>query len=58
MPQLVDSPAWQALQEHQRELAGVHRRELFARDPHRFERFSLRLGDILFDFSKNRVTRR
>lgn len=31
-------------------------RDLFAADPQRFERFSLRLDDILFDFSKNRVT--
>ncbi len=31
-------------------------RDLFAQDPQRFERFSLRLGDLLFDYSKNRVT--
>jgi glucose-6-phosphate isomerase len=48
--------AWQALQEHQREMAGVHMRDLFAGDPRRFEGFSLRIGDILFDYSKNRVT--
>jgi glucose-6-phosphate isomerase len=31
-------------------------RSLFAADPHRFEKFSRRFGDILFDFSKNRIT--
>ncbi len=31
-------------------------RDLFARDPLRFERLSLQMGDILFDYSKNRVT--
>ncbi len=31
-------------------------RDLFAQDPQRFERFSLRLGDILLDYSKNRIT--
>lgn len=31
-------------------------RDLFERDPERFERFSLRFEDILFDFSKNRIT--
>jgi glucose-6-phosphate isomerase len=31
-------------------------RDLFAREPDRFERFSLRLNDVLFDFSKNRIT--
>jgi glucose-6-phosphate isomerase len=56
MPQLINLPAWKALGEHQREMAGVHMRDLFAQDPHRFERFSLNTGDILFDYSKNRVT--
>ncbi len=56
MPGPVNLPAWQALQEHYRAMAPVHMRDLFARDPGRFERFSLRLGDILFDYSKNRIT--
>src|SRR5512146_3078832 len=56
MPGPVDLPAWQALLEHQREMADVHMRDLFARDPQRFDRFSLRLGDILLDYSKNRIT--
>ncbi len=56
MPGPVDLPAWHALQKHQRAMADVHMRDLFARDPQRFERFSLRLGDILLDYSKNRIT--
>jgi glucose-6-phosphate isomerase len=56
MSRLTDSPAWQALSSHQPEITGLHMRDLFARDPHRFERFSLRVGDILFDYSKNRIT--
>ena len=31
-------------------------RDLFARDPQRFQRFSRRFGDMLLDFSKNRIT--
>ena len=31
-------------------------RDLFAKDPNRFEKFSLRFDDILLDFSKNRIT--
>ena len=58
MLKLVESPAWQALVEHQREIAQLHMRNLFAADPARFERFSLRFGDIFFDYSKNRVTER
>jgi glucose-6-phosphate isomerase len=62
MPGPVNLPAWQALQKHQQDMAEVHMRDLFARDPQRFENFSLRLpdgtsgGEILFDYSKNRVT--
>ncbi len=56
MPGPVDLPAWKALEEHQRAISGVHMRELFAQDPQRFDRFSLMAGEILFDYSKNRVT--
>ena len=49
-------PAWQLLEEHYREIASCHMRDWFARDPQRFQRFSLQLGEILFDFSKNRIT--
>jgi glucose-6-phosphate isomerase len=56
MPRLIELPAWQALAKHYGEIAAVQMRDLFARDPQRFERFSLRLGDILFDYSKNRIT--
>jgi glucose-6-phosphate isomerase len=56
MSLLNDSPAWQALLVHQRQMTGVHMRDLFAADPQRFDRFYIRLGDILFDYSKNRLT--
>jgi glucose-6-phosphate isomerase len=49
-------PAWQKLVEHQRAQSGVHLRELFARDPGRFARFSLSLEGMLLDYSKQRVT--
>jgi glucose-6-phosphate isomerase len=56
MTQPTRLPAWQALAEHKSQIADLHMRDLFAADPQRFERFSLRLGDFLFDFSKNRIT--
>ncbi len=56
MTTLTTSPAWQALARHRERMAGVHMRDLFAQDPQRFARFSLRFGDILFDYSKNRIT--
>ena len=49
-------PAWKALQAHRQEIAGQHLRDWFASDPQRFQRFSLRWGDILFDYSKHRIT--
>jgi glucose-6-phosphate isomerase len=56
MTQPTQTPAWQALVAHQKEIAKLHVRDLFAADPERFPRFSVRLGDLLFDFSKNRIT--
>ncbi|MEZ4864557.1 MAG: glucose-6-phosphate isomerase [Caldilineaceae bacterium] len=56
MSNLTASPAWQALATHKEEMAAVQMRDLFAQDPQRFDRFSLRFNDILFDYSKNRIT--
>ncbi|MFN2546735.1 MAG: glucose-6-phosphate isomerase [Myxococcales bacterium] len=53
---LKDSPAWKALEAHRDEMRGVHMRDLFARDPGRFEKLTLRLGDMLVDYSKHRIT--
>ncbi len=52
----TDSPAWSALQKHQQEMRDVQMRALFAQDPQRFERFTLRLSDLLVDYSKHRIT--
>jgi glucose-6-phosphate isomerase len=56
MTPLTECTAWARLQLHYGRIAGEHMRLLFASDPMRFEKFSLRMGDILFDYSKNRVT--
>ena len=56
MSRLCESPAWQALTKHHEQIAAAHMRDLFASDAQRFARFSLRLGGILFDYSKNRIT--
>lgn len=55
-PDLTRSTVWLALANHRQQMEGVHLRDLFAQDEKRFERFSLRLDDILFDYSKNRIT--
>lgn len=56
MINLTSSPPWLALELHRQDMENVHMRDLFAQDPQRFERFSLRFQDILFDYSKNRIT--
>ena len=56
MPPISSSQAWKALAAHHKTQAATTMRELFAADPGRFARFSVRLGDMLLDYSKNRVT--
>jgi len=56
MPKLSNSPAWLALNSHLHTIADTHMRDLFAADNKRFEKFSLFFNDILFDYSKHRVT--
>ena len=56
MSKLRNSPGWLALQAHQQTIAETHMRDLFAADPKRFEKFSILFNDMLFDFSKHRIT--
>ena len=56
MSATTTSPAWRALAEHAGQMKDVQLRELFAADPDRFRRFSIRFEDVLLDFSKNRIT--
>src|SRR5947209_20186628 len=53
---LTDTGAWKALDTHSAAMRDIHLRELFAREPARFDRFTLRLDDLLVDVSKHRVT--
>ncbi len=56
MPPIHKTAAWSALERHSETAVKLHMRELFAEDPARFDRFSLRLADLLLDYSKNRIT--
>ncbi len=47
---------WQLLQAHSEEMKKVHLAHLFKNDPDRFTSFSLRVENILFDYSKNHLT--
>ena len=48
--------SWRRLKAHFDQVKDLHLRELFAADPRRFAKLSLRFGDILVDYSKNRIT--
>jgi len=56
MSKLTTSPAWQALKAHHAAIEPLHMRDMFRDDPARFGKFSLQLGNLLFDYSKNRIT--
>ena len=48
--------SWAALRDHFTKMQQVHLRDLFAQDSNRFTKFSIDSGDLLFDYSKNRIT--
>jgi glucose-6-phosphate isomerase len=48
--------AWDKLERHYKKISETHLRELFADDPDRFNNFSISFEDILFDYSKNRIS--
>jgi glucose-6-phosphate isomerase len=53
---LTSTAIWKSLVLHHAGVAHLHMRDLFTTDPGRAERFSARLGDLLLDYSKNRIT--
>ena len=56
MSSLIHSSAWIALQDHYQQIKDNLLRDAFKRDTQRFNKFSVTFNDILFDYSKNRIT--
>jgi glucose-6-phosphate isomerase len=56
MTTLTKFPTWQKLCAHQQAVLPLHMRNLFTANPKRFEKFSLKFGDLLLDYSKHRIT--
>lgn len=56
MSALTESPVWQALQAHRREIDTRQLRELFAQDPERGQKFCADACGILLDYSRQRIT--
>ncbi len=56
MSKLTESAEWKALNKHFSEVCHLHMRNLFKEDAQRFDEFSVSLGGLLLDYSKNRIT--
>lgn len=56
MSSLTTSKAWSALQDHFDTIKNFSLLEAFEQDKNRHSKFSATLDDILFDYSKNRIT--
>lgn len=56
MTALTEHPSWKALCQHQSSVSKLHMRDMFDADPNRFDKFSLKLNDLLLDYSKHRIT--
>ncbi len=56
MSSLTTSKAWIALQDHYELTKNDSLRDAFKKDINRFSKFSIQLNEILFDYSKNRIT--
>ena len=44
------------LQSHAQEIKSLHLRDLFQKNPNRFNNFHIEWQDFLFDYSKNNIT--
>ncbi len=53
----LNIPEWQSLARHYEDLKFLSMREQFVLDSGRFRRFSMKSGDLLLDYSKNRITK-
>jgi len=49
--------AWFVLKKHfEEEMSRRHMKDLFAADPNRFESYSIKEANVLFDYSKNIIS--
>ncbi|HOF33108.1 MAG TPA: glucose-6-phosphate isomerase [Spirochaetota bacterium] len=55
MSRLTEKKEWAALKEHYDNIKNEHMRDMFSKDSKRFSKFSINEGDILLDYSKNRI---
>lgn len=53
--QLTSLPVWQALKAHHQQLAPLHMRQWFCEEKDRYDQYSLACGELLLDYSRNRI---
>ena len=51
----TETTAWKNLKEHFQSIRNTHLKSLFAKDPERFNKYHIKIPDILVDYSKNRI---
>ncbi len=56
MKNFLETNSYRLLKEHYNRIKGVQLRDLFASSPRRFDEFSIKFEDLLFDYSKNIIT--
>ncbi len=54
----LNTSEWQSLERHYSDIKYLSMRDEFALDSGRFERLSISSGDLLLDYSKNRITKK
>ena len=55
MAKPTELASWKKLNDHYQKISSAHLKDLFKNDPKRFEKYSIKLNNILLDYSKNRI---
>src|SRR5687768_9163637 len=56
MSNLTEFNSWKKLSDHYKSVSKLQMRDLFQKDPQRFNNYSISINDLLLDYSKNRIT--
>jgi len=57
MSQINQSSIWKSLHQHKKDIESISLREMFHKDPNRFNQFHIQLNDLLLDYSKHRISK-
>ncbi len=57
MSQINQSSIWQTLNQHKKDIELISLREMFNSNPNRFDQFHIQFNDLLFDYSKHRISK-